>query len=165
MAKKAAAKKTAAKKTAAPRTAVSTAGQMDPDPTPTSGPTGARERNARSLDVLIKEVTDLFPETPYEVGKPGQWNVRTSVVFETGGVEGLVDLLVLLAADERVEEITEDSREGLLEVALYPSLRSMDSRESFGLAETWSVLTDNEPGSEPGSETWPKVQPDAEDGS
>lgn len=116
---------------------------MDPDHTPNSGASSARVRNAYALDTLIEEVTDLFPETTYEVGEPTQWNARTSVVFVTDGIEGLAGLLPLLASDERVKEITEDEKEGLVEIALLPSLRSMDGRHPFGLAEAWGVISED----------------------
>lgn len=120
-----------------------------PKPMDDSAPEGPRPtvqvrpaRDANSLIALIKEVTDLFPETTYEKGEPNGWNARSSVTFETSGIAGLMDLLVFTSQDERVEFVETDSKEGLVQVSLKPSLRTMDSHEPFGLDEVWGIIGD-----------------------
>lgn len=104
----------------------------------------AAYRTADALLTLIEEVTTLFPETSYEVGNPNKWGVISTVTFSTGGIDGLAELLTLIASDVRVKEITEDSAESLTEIDLYPSLRTMDNRDSFGLGDAWVVLSEDE---------------------
>lgn len=99
-------------------------------------------RHAYAMKVLVSEVTGLFPEITYEFGVPRAWGAITTVIFEVDHVEGAADLLRLVSNDERVESATYDHREGLFEIALRPSLRTMDSREPFGLPEAWSVMVE-----------------------
>lgn len=99
-------------------------------------------RHAYAMEVLVSEVTGLFPEITYEFGVPRAWGAITTVIFEVDHVEGAADLLRLVSNDERVESATYDHREGLFEIALRPSLRTMDSREPFGLPEAWSVMVE-----------------------
>ena len=122
---------------------------MDPDAPETSAPAEgspfqSRERTAGALVALIEEVTELFPEVTYEKGNPEAWRVISRVTFEVGEVEGLVSLLNLLLADTRVMALTIDSQENLVEVALKHSFRTMDIRDSFGLAEAWMILIEED---------------------
>ena len=123
-------------------------GPMDPDAreTRTPEPPSRRTRTADGVLTLIDEVSDLFPETSYELGSPNQWGVISSVTFEVAGLEGLPELLSLVETDARVKEITEDDKEGLVEISLHPSFRTMDIREQYGLAEAWMVLCEEEDG-------------------
>lgn len=104
--------------------------------------TQEQPRHAYAMKVLVSEVTGLFPEITYEFGVPRAWGAITTVIFEVDHVEGAADLLRLVSNDERVESATYDHREGLFEIALRPSLRTMDSREPFGLPEAWSVMVE-----------------------
>lgn len=101
-------------------------------------------RTADALIVLIEEVAALFPETSYELGLPNKWGVIGHVTFETHGIEGLFELLGLLTSDPRVMAVTTDARESLVEVGLHPSLRTMDSKEPFGLGDAWVILSEED---------------------
>lgn len=116
--------------------------EMDPSAPEslTPGVTVRKARLAYSVETLIEEVMDLFPETTYEPSDMNVWGARDGVTFVTDGIDGLGDLLRLLASDTRVKEITSDSTEGLVDVQMHGSLRTMDSREPFGLSEIWGVL-------------------------
>ena len=72
------------------------------------------------------------------------WKKDVSSESEVGEVEGLVSLLNLLLADTRVMALTIDSQENLVEVALKHSFRTMDIRDSFGLAEAWMILIEED---------------------
>lgn len=138
-------KKTPAKKTPAKQAAETTAPEpMDPGVVETKTPEVRPNngRNAYSVDTLIAEVTDLFPEVTYETSNPDWRNANTDVTFDDVTDEGLVSLLRALAeTDPRVAEVITEETRVLVSVKQNP--RTQDSREPFGLADAWMVLVED----------------------
>ncbi len=147
-----AAKKTAAKKTAAAKTpkapepmddSVEEVAIVDGD---TSAHAPMRERLARSLGQLVTEVTHLFPEVTWQIITTTSRGVVVSIMFEhwdENTEPSFSQVLDLVRSDARVSDV-EFSGDGADErwahVGVYPSLRTMDNTDSFGLEEAYLIL-------------------------
>lgn len=108
-------------------------------------PHANRQRNAYALVQLVDEVRSLFPETPYEFSNYNGRNTAMSVTFDMTGMDNddailLIELLALIKADTRVLDVIED--DGQVLVDLFPSPRYQDIRDSFHLADAYTVLTE-----------------------
>lgn len=105
-----------------------------------------RSRNAHGLAVLIKEVLDLFPETPYETSGMDGRNTALDVSFDFTGLDSQdrVDAisLLLVLTDDRIRAV--DAEDGLVLVQFHSNPRIQDSREPFGLDDAWIVLTEGD---------------------
>lgn len=103
-------------------------------------------RTAYAVETLISEVEAVFPGVDYTLTNRNGRGVALGVTFfgseET--VSDLGNLLLLMndpaySEDHRIEEVTEDA-EGV-HVLFFNRSLLQDSRESFGLAGAWAVLT------------------------
>jgi len=114
-----------------------------------------RKRNCYAMNTLIAEVTDLFPETSYEVSNYDGRNVAHDIQFDITSVpDDEQDLFILLMgllvssdgshphnADPRIAEVSIDP-EGVL-VSFRASARTQDDRSPFGLADAWEIVVDD----------------------
>jgi hypothetical protein len=103
-----------------------------------------RPRNTYAMDQLIKEVTNLFPETEYEVSHRNQRNVAFDVQFALmpGGYMGLRDLLHLIEDDIRVVDIVADAEGVLVSFRNNPVI--MDDPTPFNLEAAWEVMDEGQ---------------------
>lgn len=102
------------------------------------------KRNAYALVQLVDEVRHLFPETPYEFGNYNGRNTALSVTFDLSMASGeefdlFTQLLALVKTDQRVLDVINDDTSLLVD--LFPSPRYQDLRDSFNLADAYSILT------------------------
>lgn len=114
------------------------------DPQAKEGPAQPITNNKRlayALKTLIAEVSELFPETIYEVGDYDERNAALGVVFYTEGEPGLEALLDLVRDDQRVREVL-IRQDAEVAVHLHPSARTKDLRDPFGLGDAWAVLSE-----------------------
>lgn len=133
-------------------------------------PATNRQRACWAIKQLVAEVHGLFPETPVEYSGYDGRNTALSVTFDLttmdGGESGLFNnLMKILDTDERVAEvITADYDQTF--VAIKPGPRTQDVRDSFGLADAWSILVDDDEPVEDGvSETeWARVAMESQPG-
>lgn len=98
---------------------------------------------------LVNEFTDLFPETPVEYSNPDGRNTMLDVSFDLTAVpdsdrDAAAALLELVETDARVGSVFIESAAESLLVSFKSSARTQDSRDSFGLADAWDVLSDGE---------------------
>lgn len=107
-----------------------------------------RQRPCWAIKQLVAEVQELFPETPYEISNYDGRNVGLGVTFDLTTLDGgdsvlFNNLMSVLDTDERVAEvITADYDQTF--VLMHGRATTQDSRESFGLADAWSILADTE---------------------
>lgn len=90
---------------------------------------------------LIQEVIDLFPETIHETNTENMRNVQLGIDF-VADEEGLAELLQLVSVDSRVASVV--TEEGLVKVGFHNRPRTYDLRDSFGLADAWLVLIEED---------------------
>ena len=137
--KTAAAKKAPAKKTAAKAPEKGT--PMDPDAPEVTTPVAVvrQPRHCYAMDVLVEEVTALFPEVSVEYpGEPDKFNTDHEVLFH--GYDRIDDfdlssLTPVIEADERVGTVLHDEQEESVLVIFHENRRIQDGRDGFGLAE------------------------------
>lgn len=108
-------------------------------------PHANQRRNAYALVRLVDEVHSLFPETPYKFSNYDGRNTALSVTFDLTTMDNddailFITLLALVKADPRVLDVIED--DGQILVDLFPSPRYQDIRDSFNLADAYSILTE-----------------------
>lgn len=103
------------------------------------------ERVCYAAKTLAAEVTGLFPETPVRYSNYDGRNTALDVEFDLTAIsadedaDALMRLLDALAGDIRIEQVIAEDDSVL--VSFRSSARTQDSRETFGLAEAWSILT------------------------
>jgi len=102
-----------------------------------------------AIKTLVAEMADLFPETPVEYSNHDGRNTALDVTFDLSVLDDedrstLIALFTLFDfnADPRIEAIIAEGQRVLVSMKANP--RTQDSRESFGLAEAWGVLTDGD---------------------
>lgn len=107
-----------------------------------------RQRPCYAIKTLVAEVQALFPETSYEVSNYDGRNTGLDVMFDMTSIpEDVADgaglLISMVDSDPRVELtiVGSDDVQGVL-VSIKPGPRTQDIRDSFGLAEAWSVLSE-----------------------
>lgn len=105
----------------------------------------SRERVAYCLDTLVKEVHELFPETPVEYSERNNRGVALAVSFDLTTLdqtdrEALTELLLSLPElDERLVGAVGDE-DGVAVVA-YGSPRTQDIRTVFGIVQAYRIYT------------------------
>lgn len=137
------------------------------DPSITENKTPVVKENAprvcHAIKQLNEEVWVLFPETPVEYSNYTGRNVALDVTYDLSVLDedtdriDIVQLFMLLQAaaynsDPRINLVIigkddEGHPESIL-VSMHASARTQDNRDSFGLADAYSVLTRVEPGSD-----------------
>jgi hypothetical protein len=140
--KRAAASKTASKTTAAPEPMDATVVER---PAAEVGAASNNERVCYAIKTLVSEFRALFPETPVEYGDLNGRNVALSVTFDLTTVDNdeailAARLLGLVDSDVRVASTTVEDTATMVEMLNDP--RFYDIRDSFGLAEGWSVMAE-----------------------
>lgn len=125
---------------------------MDPSApetkTPPTGEVGGMSNTARvayAIKQLVKEVEELFPETPVTYGNINGRNTALSVEFDLTSLdkserEALTNLAGLVESDPRVLDVLPLSESVLITLRANPV--TQDSREPFGLADALHVLAD-----------------------
>lgn len=123
---------------------------------------GARERavgepvtnTARvcyAAKTLVAEMHALFPETPVEYSNYDGRNTALDVKFDLTVLDE-ADRATVIAmftlfdfdADPRVDMVIPAHEDAALLVSFKSNATTQDSRAPFGLAEAWSVLTEDE---------------------
>lgn len=120
-----------------------TSKMMDPDAPETSEvtPYAVNTRVAYTIETLIGEVVDLFPEVTYETTEPDGRAVHKAVTFEANETpEQFPTLLALIKDDPRVQFLVHDEKEQVVYVRTYDNPLLQDSRDTFSLAEAWAEL-------------------------
>lgn len=117
-----------------------------------TAPTNQR-RVCWAIKTLVDEVHALFPETTVEYGDYDGRNTALSVAFDLTPLPAedaqidLSNLLDILGTDERVSRVVRSDVE--VGVSMRSNPRTQDSREPFGLADAYLILSgddDDEPG-------------------
>lgn len=105
-----------------------------------------QQRPCYAAKTLVAEVTELFPETPFEYSNYDGRNTALDVSFDLTMLDhedtaSLIALLTLFdfGADPRINLVIEEDEVVL--VSFRPSARTKDSRESFGLADAWDIFS------------------------
>lgn len=126
------------------------------DATITEATTGTahvnHQRQCYAMETLIKEVLDLFPDTPFEVSNFDGRNTGHDVTFDATAVPEderttFNNLLLLTETDIRVKTVTVADDEVLVEFTNDP--RFQDMRLTFGLTSAYMILVDTEGQQEP----------------
>lgn len=108
------------------------------------------QRVCYAIKTLVSEVRNLFPETPVEYSNYDGRNAALAVTFDCSMLDAaeadeFASLLLLTRTDPRVDEvIVEPDLGASVLVSMKASARTQDSRESFGLARAWEILTEGE---------------------
>lgn len=110
-------------------------------------PSSNNERVCYAAKTLVAEAHELFPETPVEYSNPDGRNTMLDVSFDltaldTNEADELTALLELVKTDARVADVLVDDDTVL--ISFKASARTQDSRDSFGLADAWYVLTEGD---------------------
>lgn len=108
-------------------------------------PSSNNERVCYAAKTLVAEAHELFPETPVEYSNPDGRNTMLDVSFDltaldTNEADELTALLELVKTDARVSDVIVENDTVL--ISFKASARTQDSRDSFGLADAWYVLTE-----------------------
>ena len=114
------------------------------------------KRTCHAIKQLVAEVAELFPETPVEYSNYDGRNTALGVTFDLTVHDNdeaitLCQLLGLVETDERVEQVIVEDQQGYVLIKSHPL--TQDSRDSFGLADTYEVLTDGD------ESNWIEVDP------
>jgi hypothetical protein len=105
-----------------------------------------------AIKQLVAEFTGLFPETPVEYSNYDGRNTALDVTFDltaldedTDRVDALNLMIVLgdetFNTDPRIDYVLASQTDGAAVVSMKSSLRTQDLRDSFGLAEAYSILS------------------------
>lgn len=105
-----------------------------------------------AVETLVAEFRALFPETPVEYIEVNGRNTALGVVFDLTTLDAdtaRIDAgqLLRLLGDEaynddpRIATVVVDNDTETAAVVMHNNPRTQDSREPFGLADAWSVLT------------------------
>lgn len=112
-----------------------------------------RQRVCYAIKQLVTEVHDLFPETPVEYSDYDGRNTALAVTFDLTPLDSedrralsiLLGLLGNPARDDmRVGEAITDPDHMAATVSMRANPRTQDIRDSFGLADAWEVLIEDE---------------------
>lgn len=112
----------------------------------TGTPATNSERACYAAQTLADEVRSMFPETPVEYSNYNGRNTALDVSFDLTGMDesersDLMPLLTMVEdTDLRVREVL--AEDGSVLVSFWPSPRTQDSRDSFGLADALMVLAE-----------------------
>ncbi len=106
-------------------------------------PVSTHRRACYAVVTLTGEVLHLFPEAVYQVSNYNGRDVGLSVEFLAD--QDLADLLSLLGdpahnADPRISQVIRDG--DAVTISFHNRPRTYDLRDTFGLAEAWSILDD-----------------------
>lgn len=121
------------------------------DPTAPERPEGAPSTNNQrvcgAIKALVAEFHALFPETPVEYSTYDGRNTALAVAFDVSMLSTdeqitLVHLFEAVEVDPRIESV--DMAEDQVFVLMRGSLRTQDLRDSFGLADAYSVLVEDD---------------------
>lgn len=112
----------------------------------TGTPTTNHQRVCGAIKQLVKEVTDLFPETIVEYSNYDGRNTALDVTLDFSKVgEEAADLLLLFSldfdAEPRVDYVLVGDESKTVMVSMISSLRTQDSRDEFGVVDAYEVLT------------------------
>lgn len=109
------------------------------------------QRVCYAIKTLVAEMHALFPETPVEYSDYDGRNTALAVSFdlspldeETGTTVLALFTLFDFDADPRIASVDADGPVVL--ISFRANARTQDSREPFGLAEAWEVLTEGDDG-------------------
>lgn len=114
----------------------------------TAKATTNRQRECWAIQTLVREVHELFPETPVEYSNHNAYNAALAVTFDLTAMDGgdsvvFNNLMDILDTDERVVEVIKADYDQTF-VRMSPVATRYDSREPFGLADAYSILTDGD---------------------
>lgn len=110
-------------------------------------PSVNRQRVCGAIKQLVTEVHALFPETPVDYTDYDGRNAALAAIFDASVFDAedqslLADLFEAVKTDVRIESV--DMAEDQVFVLVRASLRTQDSRDSFGLVRAHEVLTEDE---------------------
>ncbi len=106
------------------------------DPVSTTPVAGfGNARRPHSMKRLIREVTEMFPETVAHPSLPNRFGVFTAVAFDVRQAPGLTDVLHLLGADPRVHGVQTIENGAMVRVYFWDDAAKYDSHDSFAAAE------------------------------
>lgn len=131
---------------------------MDPGARETKTPEGVvrQPRPCWAIKTLVEEFRALFPETPVEYSNYNQFDTALDVTFDLSMLEPVevydVAMMFNLLGDPatnrdpRIDVVITggEHHEAQVLVSMRANARTQDSREPFGLADAWSVLTGEE---------------------
>ncbi len=111
-------------------------------------PATNRQRVCYTIQTLVAEFSDLFPETPVEYSNYDGRNTALDVSFnltvlpEDGTRQNAITLLYLVSEDERVKQVI--SEDDVMLVSVWPNPRTQDDRTPFNLGDAYLVLAGDE---------------------
>lgn len=112
-------------------------------------PADNTQRVCYAAKTLVAEVEALFPETPVEYSNYDGRNTALDVQFDLTGIDAadrdtLIAMMTLFDLDDdpRINLIV--SEDDSLLVSFKASARTQDSRDPFGLADAWEILTEEQ---------------------